>query len=67
MADMKLDETKATLLSWLTVGGALVVGAGSMLLALIALVDTTRLGGPGHYLLVAAIAFGLLANAVLRD
>lgn len=67
MEDKNLDSNvrRGSTVAGLSAVGALLTGAGGIFGCLIAANSHDHAGG-GTYLLAAAVAFGLLANAVFR-
>lgn len=61
--DRETDQKKASLAAGLSIGGALLTGFGGLFGGFLATGNAEFVGG-GLYLVAAALAFGLTANAV---
>ena len=64
-SDRDAKQRRGSIAAGLSVGGALLTGAGGIFASFVAILNAEFIGG-GVYLLAAAFAFGLLANAVFR-
>lgn len=61
------EPSRAVVIAGICSIGALVTGCAGLLVALVALLDGLNYIGAGLALLAAAVAFGMLANALFRS
>jgi len=62
----RITEPRSLGMAGLAVGGCMLTGFAGLVTAAVISIDKDSVDNPGYALISAALAFGLLANALLR-